>query len=120
VNVVNTKGENINICWSPDGNTIAVGNKVCCLPIHTNLYAMYLLCAYSYACICVVNLFLCCIPCMLCAPIFMSCTRLCSYFYAMYANEPIFMPRTHCVPILCHVPVKLYCANTQYMFLLFE
>jgi hypothetical protein len=29
VNVVNTKGENINICWSPDGNTIAVGNKVC-------------------------------------------------------------------------------------------
>ena len=25
--VVNTKGENINICWSPDGNTIAVGNK---------------------------------------------------------------------------------------------
>ncbi|XP_028407705.1 THO complex subunit 3-like [Dendronephthya gigantea] len=27
VNVVNTKGENINICWSPDGNTIAVGNK---------------------------------------------------------------------------------------------
>lgn len=28
VNVVSTKGENINICWSPDGNTIAVGNKV--------------------------------------------------------------------------------------------
>lgn len=27
VSVVNTKGENINICWSPDGNTIAVGNK---------------------------------------------------------------------------------------------
>ena len=26
--VVGTKGENINICWSPDGNTIAVGNKV--------------------------------------------------------------------------------------------
>ena len=26
--VVSTKGENINICWSPDGNTIAVGNKV--------------------------------------------------------------------------------------------
>jgi len=25
--VVSTKGENINICWSPDGNTIAVGNK---------------------------------------------------------------------------------------------
>lgn len=25
--VVNTKGENINICWSPDGSTIAVGNK---------------------------------------------------------------------------------------------
>lgn len=25
--VVNTKGENINITWSPDGNTIAVGNK---------------------------------------------------------------------------------------------
>lgn len=24
---VNTKGENINITWSPDGNTIAVGNK---------------------------------------------------------------------------------------------
>uniref|UniRef100_A0A8C2ZZU2 THO complex subunit 3 n=2 Tax=Cyclopterus lumpus TaxID=8103 RepID=A0A8C2ZZU2_CYCLU len=24
---VNTKGENINICWSPDGQTIAVGNK---------------------------------------------------------------------------------------------
>lgn len=28
MSVVNTKGENINICWSPDGNTIAVGNKV--------------------------------------------------------------------------------------------
>ena len=25
---VSTKGENINICWSPDGHTIAVGNKV--------------------------------------------------------------------------------------------
>ncbi|XP_037949030.1 THO complex subunit 3-like [Teleopsis dalmanni] len=25
--VVNTKGENINITWSPDGKTIAVGNK---------------------------------------------------------------------------------------------
>ena len=25
---VNTKGENINICWSPNGHTIAVGNKV--------------------------------------------------------------------------------------------
>lgn len=25
--VINTKGENINITWSPDGNTIAVGNK---------------------------------------------------------------------------------------------
>ncbi|XP_076465754.1 THO complex subunit 3-like isoform X1 [Babylonia areolata] len=25
--VINTKGENINICWSPDGSTIAVGNK---------------------------------------------------------------------------------------------
>ncbi|KAM9835666.1 THO complex subunit 3 [Syngnathus typhle] len=25
--VVNTKGENLNICWSPDGQTIAVGNK---------------------------------------------------------------------------------------------
>jgi len=25
--IVNTKGENINICWSPNGNTIAVGNK---------------------------------------------------------------------------------------------
>jgi THO complex subunit 3 len=25
--VLNTKGENINLCWSPDGNTIAVGNK---------------------------------------------------------------------------------------------
>ncbi|MEE6479714.1 hypothetical protein FKM82_012347 [Ascaphus truei] len=24
---VKTKGENINICWSPDGQTIAVGNK---------------------------------------------------------------------------------------------
>lgn len=22
-----TSGENINICWSPDGSTIAVGNK---------------------------------------------------------------------------------------------
>ena len=22
-----TAGENINVCWSPDGNTIAVGNK---------------------------------------------------------------------------------------------
>ncbi|ESN92078.1 hypothetical protein HELRODRAFT_186178 [Helobdella robusta] len=27
VATVNTKGENINICWSPDGQTIAVGNK---------------------------------------------------------------------------------------------
>ena len=26
--VVATKGENINICWSPNGSTIAVGNKV--------------------------------------------------------------------------------------------
>ncbi|CAI8033044.1 THO complex subunit 3, partial [Geodia barretti] len=25
---IHTKGENINICWSPDGNNIAVGNKV--------------------------------------------------------------------------------------------
>ena len=25
---VSTKGENINICWSSDGHTIAVGNKV--------------------------------------------------------------------------------------------
>lgn len=24
---INTKGENINICWSPNGQTIAVGNK---------------------------------------------------------------------------------------------
>eukprot|EP00118_Oscarella_pearsei_P000329 m.4713 g.4713 ORF g.4713 m.4713 type:complete len:333 (+) comp11150_c0_seq1:12-1010(+) len=24
---ISTKGDNINICWSPDGNTIAVGNK---------------------------------------------------------------------------------------------
>jgi len=24
---ITTKGENINICWSPDGHTIAVGNK---------------------------------------------------------------------------------------------
>jgi THO complex subunit 3 len=24
---INTKGENINVCWSPDGHTIAVGNK---------------------------------------------------------------------------------------------
>lgn len=24
---INTKGENINICWSPDGTVIAVGNK---------------------------------------------------------------------------------------------
>eukprot|EP00105_Crassostrea_gigas_P034458 XP_019918606.1 PREDICTED: THO complex subunit 3-like [Crassostrea gigas] len=27
VATVNTKGENINICWSPDGSIIAVGNK---------------------------------------------------------------------------------------------
>ncbi len=27
VSSIQTKGENINICWSPDGNTIAVGNK---------------------------------------------------------------------------------------------
>ena len=27
-NTINTKGENINICWSPNGHTIAVGNKV--------------------------------------------------------------------------------------------
>ncbi|XP_029645736.2 THO complex subunit 3-like [Octopus sinensis] len=27
VATVNTRGENINICWSPDGSTIAVGNK---------------------------------------------------------------------------------------------
>jgi len=26
-NTVNTKGENINICWSPNGQSIAVGNK---------------------------------------------------------------------------------------------
>lgn len=26
---VQTEGENINICWSPDGNNIAVGDKVC-------------------------------------------------------------------------------------------
>lgn len=25
--IISTKGENINIAWSPDGNTIAVGNK---------------------------------------------------------------------------------------------
>ena len=30
---VHTKGENINICWSPDGNNIAVGNKVTS-PLH--------------------------------------------------------------------------------------
>ncbi|XP_071793248.1 THO complex subunit 3-like [Asterias amurensis] len=27
ITTINTKGENINICWSPDGHTIAVGNK---------------------------------------------------------------------------------------------
>lgn len=27
MSTINTKGENINICWSPDGSTIAVGNK---------------------------------------------------------------------------------------------
>ncbi|CAH1791253.1 unnamed protein product [Owenia fusiformis] len=27
VATITTKGENINICWSPDGQTIAVGNK---------------------------------------------------------------------------------------------
>lgn len=27
VSTINTKGENINICWSPDGRTVAVGNK---------------------------------------------------------------------------------------------
>ena len=27
VSTINTKGENINITWSPNGNTIAVGNK---------------------------------------------------------------------------------------------
>lgn len=27
VSTITTKGENINICWSPDGQTIAVGNK---------------------------------------------------------------------------------------------
>ena len=27
VTTVNTKGENINITWSPDGKTLAVGNK---------------------------------------------------------------------------------------------
>jgi len=27
INTINTKGENINICWAPDGKTIAVGNK---------------------------------------------------------------------------------------------
>lgn len=27
VTTIPTKGENINIAWSPDGSTIAVGNK---------------------------------------------------------------------------------------------
>uniref|UniRef100_F6U8Y9 THO complex subunit 3 n=1 Tax=Xenopus tropicalis TaxID=8364 RepID=F6U8Y9_XENTR len=27
ISTISTKGENINICWSPDGQTIAVGNK---------------------------------------------------------------------------------------------
>jgi len=27
LNTISTKGENINICWAPDGKTIAVGNK---------------------------------------------------------------------------------------------
>lgn len=27
VSTISTKGENINICWSPDGKTVAVGNK---------------------------------------------------------------------------------------------
>jgi hypothetical protein len=27
--VIQTSGENINVCWSPDGNHIAVGDKVC-------------------------------------------------------------------------------------------
>ena len=27
VSSITTKGENINICWSPDGKTVAVGNK---------------------------------------------------------------------------------------------
>ena len=30
--MIKTKGENINISWSPDGNAIAVGNKVKILP----------------------------------------------------------------------------------------
>ena len=25
--VINTKGDNLNLCWSPDGSTIGVGNK---------------------------------------------------------------------------------------------
>lgn len=33
VATVVTKGENINLCWSPDGNTIAVGSKVILLLI---------------------------------------------------------------------------------------
>ena len=32
---ITTKGENINICWSPDGQTIAVGNKVGKLAVET-------------------------------------------------------------------------------------
>lgn len=27
VSTINTKGENINMCWSPDGRTVAVGDK---------------------------------------------------------------------------------------------
>ena len=34
--VVNTKGENINICWSPNGTTIGVGNKVTFVFIRVN------------------------------------------------------------------------------------
>ena len=36
---VTTKGENINICWSPDGHTIAVGNKVSHYDIIINYYS---------------------------------------------------------------------------------
>jgi THO complex subunit 3 len=46
---INTKGDNINICWSPDGNTVAVGNKEDLITwIDTRTYKMRAELQFSY------------------------------------------------------------------------